>query len=45
MTRTGRLLIFFLSLSLTDLALAVNVSLTSLALPFIRTNLGGSAAQ
>ena len=45
MTRAGRLPIAFLGLSLTYLAVAVNVSVTSIALPSIGTDLGASTAQ
>jgi DHA2 family multidrug resistance protein-like MFS transporter len=45
MTRVGRLPIAFLSLSLTYLAVNVNVSVTSIALPSIGTDLGASTAQ
>ncbi|MFZ9795210.1 MAG: MFS transporter [Ilumatobacteraceae bacterium] len=45
MTRAGRLPIAFLSLSLTYLAVNVNVSVTSIALPSIGTDLGASTAQ
>lgn len=45
MTQAGRLPLAFLGLALTYLAVAVNLSVTSIALPSIGTSLGASTAQ